>query len=87
MSRIDKILNSFPIALRIKVEGLRDAHSCLMELDRSMICKLQRMALRANYLSGEGRRLDTKPHYNTVTDSRGREAVKETYFTFLIEPH
>ena len=85
--RIERIIGSFSLPLQEKVLSLREAHDCLMNLNTATIIKLQRRAISANYLHGEGRRLDKVPHYYSVPDGKGGTYEKETYFTYLMEVH
>lgn len=85
--RLLGIIDSFTPSLREEVLGLRTTHECLMNLDLATIRKLQRKALTANYLHGEGRRLGKSPHYYSVPDGKGGTYEKETYFTYLMEVH
>ena len=59
---------------------MREIHACLMELDRNKMNDLQKKAVLLNYLSGDGRKLDSVPHSYAVPDGRGGYYTKETYF-------
>jgi hypothetical protein len=85
--RIEKIIGSFSPSLQEKVLSLRAAHGRLMNLSLATARKIQREALSANYLHGDGRRLDKVPHYYSVPDGKGGTYEKETYFTYLMEVH
>lgn len=85
--RLEKIIGSFSSSLQEKILDLRATHECLMNLNLATVRKLQRKALTANYLHGEGRRLDKVPHYYSVPDGKGGTYEKETYFTYLMEVH
>ena len=64
--------------------ALRAKHACLMELDRrEKIPQLQRKCIYLNYMSGEGRKLDSFPHKYTAYDRYGNEYEMETNFTYI----
>ena len=84
MSRISKIIDSMPNRQQAAVLAMREQHACLMELDRrEKIPQLQKKCIFLNYISGEGRKLDSFPHKYTVFDGNGKEYEKETYFTYV----
>lgn len=73
-----------PIRQQASVIAMREQHACLMELDRrEKIPQLQRKCIYLNYISGEGRKLDSFPHKYTAYDRYGNEYDMETNFTYI----
>lgn len=61
---------------------MREVYSCLMGLSHERILELQDKAVLINYLSGDGRRLDSAPHTYRVPDGKGGYYEKKTYFVY-----
>lgn len=75
----NKIANMEPKMMK-SVLRMRELHACLMELKKSKILDLQYKAVLLNYISGNGRKLDSAPHSYVVPDGRGEYYTKKTYF-------
>ncbi len=56
--RLTQLLEDKPETFVQKVLELRERFDCLMELPTERIAELQRKAVYANYIQGEGRRID-----------------------------
>lgn len=61
---------------------MRERYASLMELSHEKILELQGKSVLLNYLSGEGRRLDSEPHHYKVPDGKGGYKDKKTFFVY-----
>lgn len=87
MSRIDEIIASMPPSEAAAEVHLREAHACLMDLDKNHARTLAARAVYLDYLEGEGRKLGKIPrHYERVT-SKGEKVTVETYFSYINRVH
>lgn len=87
MSRINEIIASMPPGEAAAVVHLREAHSCLMELDTKKARALAARAVFLDYIEGEGRKLGKVPlHYERLNE-KGESVTVETYFRYLNKVH
>lgn len=87
MSKIETIIARMPPKTAKAVLHQRELHSCLMELKREHILALQARCVYLNFQDGEGRMLDTAPHYYDRPDGRGGTVAVETYFRYINKVH
>lgn len=87
MSRIDSLIANMPTKMAKAVLHQREIHSCLMELDREHILALQERSAYLNFQEGEGRFLDSIPHYYDRPDGKGGTVIVETYFRYINKVH
>lgn len=87
MSRLDQVIARLPVGTAKAVFRLRDIHSCLMELDRETILAIQTRSVYLNYTAGEGRFLDSVPHYYDRPDGKGGSVRVETYYRYINKVH
>lgn len=87
MSRINEIIASMPPGEAAAAVHLREAHSCLMELDTKKARALAARAVFLDYIEGTGRKLGKIPrHYERVT-YKGENVTVETYFSYINRVH
>ena len=77
----NKIANMEPKMMK-SILHMRERYASLMELSHEKILELQGKAVLLNYLSGEGRRLDSGSHHYKVPDGKGGYKDKETFFVY-----
>ena len=86
MSRIDKLIASMPPRMANAVIHQRKLHACLMELTANKSREVAARAIFLNYQDGDGRKLDTIPHYYERPTTTGSVMV-ETYFSYIDRVH
>ena len=87
MSKLNQIIARLPAKTAKAVLHQREIHSCLMELDRDEILALQAKCIYLDYQEGEGRILDSVPHYYDRPDGKGGSVRVETYFRYINKVH
>jgi len=83
MTKFEQIIAKMPAKTAKAVLKQREIHSCLMELDRAHILALQARSVYLNFMEGEGRFLDSVPHYYDYIDYKGNTVTMETYFRYI----
>lgn len=79
---LDDILVRFSPAAQHKILSLREIHSCLMELPKQTIDKIQCKALYKSYIEGTARRLTTELNTRTITEEDGFTYEVKSYFKY-----